>query len=72
MNPILQFLQKKSEVFSTAADNQPAVDIHVLQGERPMAADNKSIGRFQLADIPPAPRGFHKLKLLLILTQMEF
>ena len=48
---------KKSEVFSTAADNQPAVDIHVLQGERSMANDNKSIGRFQLADIPPARRG---------------
>ena len=48
---------KKSEVFSTAADNQPAVDIHVLQGERPMAADNKTLGRFQLTDIPPARRG---------------
>lgn len=48
---------KKSQVFSTAADNQPAVDIHVLQGERPMANDNKTIGRFQLADIPPARRG---------------
>merc|ERR1712157_389800 len=48
---------KKSEVFSTAADNQPSVDIHVLQGERPMAADNKTIGRFQLTDIPPARRG---------------
>ena len=47
----------KSQVFSTAADNQPAVDIHVLQGERPMANDNKTIGRFQLADIPPARRG---------------
>lgn len=48
---------KKSQVFSTAADNQPAVDIHVLQGERSMANDNKTIGRFQLADIPPARRG---------------
>ena len=48
---------KKSEVFSTAADNQTAVDIHVLQGERPMATDNKTLGRFQLADIPPARRG---------------
>ena len=47
----------KSEVFSTAADNQPAVDIHVLQGERPMAADNKTLGRFSLTNIPPAPRG---------------
>lgn len=48
---------KKSEVFSTAADNQPAVDIHVLQGERPMASDNRTLGRFQLSDIPPARRG---------------
>ena len=54
---------KKSEVFSTAADNQPAVDIHVLQGERPMANDNKSIGRFQLADIPPAPRGIPQIEV---------
>tara|TARA_B100000900_G_C20600122_1_gene725151 strand:- start:709 stop:2607 length:1899 start_codon:yes stop_codon:yes gene_type:complete len=54
---------KKSEVFSTAADNQPAVDIHVLQGERPMASDNKSIGRFQLADIPPAPRGTPQIEV---------
>ena len=48
---------KKSQVFSTAADNQPAVDIRIAQGERPMYPDNKEIGRFQLADIPPAPRG---------------
>ena len=54
---------KKSEVFSTAADNQPAVDIHVLQGERPMATDNKSIGRFQLSDIPPAPRGIPQIEV---------
>ena len=55
---------KKSEVFSTAADNQPAVDIHVLQGERPMSTDNKSIGRFQLADIPPAPRGVPQIEVI--------
>ena len=54
---------KKSEVFSTAADNQPAVDIHVLQGERSMATDNKSIGRFQLSDIPPAPRGVPQIEV---------
>lgn len=53
----------KSEIFSTAADNQPAVDIHVLQGERPMAADNKTLGRFQLTDIPPAPRGIPKIEV---------
>ncbi|CAM4140744.1 molecular chaperone DnaK [Lacicoccus alkaliphilus] len=53
----------KSEVFSTAADNQPAVDIHVLQGERPMANDNKTLGRFQLTDIPPAPRGVPQIEV---------
>ncbi|AMM89653.1 molecular chaperone DnaK [Bacillus altitudinis] len=53
----------KSQVFSTAADNQTAVDIHVLQGERPMAADNKTLGRFQLTDIPPAPRGVPQIEV---------
>ncbi len=53
----------KSQVFSTAADNQPAVDIHILQGERPMAADNKTLGRFQLANIPPAPRGVPQIEV---------
>jgi molecular chaperone DnaK len=53
----------KSQVFSTAADNQPAVDIHVLQGERPMSADNKTLGRFQLSDIPPAPRGIPQIEV---------
>ncbi|ALA51176.1 molecular chaperone DnaK [Shouchella clausii] len=53
----------KSQVFSTAADNQPSVDIHVLQGEREMAADNKTLGRFQLTDIPPAPRGVPQIEV---------
>ncbi|EAD7008964.1 molecular chaperone DnaK [Listeria monocytogenes] len=53
----------KSQTFSTAADNQPAVDIHVLQGERPMAKDNKTLGRFQLADIPAAPRGIPQIEV---------
>lgn len=53
----------KSQIFSTAADNQPAVDIHVLQGERSMAKDNKTLGHFQLADIPPAPRGVPQIEV---------
>ena len=53
----------KSQVFSTAADNQPAVDIHILQGERPMASDNKTLGRFQLSNIPPAPRGVPQIEV---------
>ena len=54
---------KKSEVFSTAADNQPSVEIHVLQGERPMASGNRTIGRFHLSDIPPAPRGMPQIEV---------
>jgi molecular chaperone DnaK len=54
---------KKSESFSTAADNQPSVEIHVLQGERPMAKDNKTIGRFHLDGIPPAPRGIPQVEV---------
>ena len=53
----------KSQVFSTAADNQPAVDIHILQGERPMASDNKTLGNFQLTNIPPAPRGIPQIEV---------
>ncbi|MHA6249052.1 molecular chaperone DnaK [Pontibacter sp. CAU 1760] len=55
---------KKSETFSTASDNQPSVEIHVLQGERPMARDNRTIGRFHLADIPPAPRGVPQIEVI--------
>ncbi len=55
---------KKSQIFSTAADNQTAVDIHVLQGERPMAKDNKTLGRFQLVGIPPAPRGVPQIEVV--------
>ena len=53
----------KSQIFSTAVDNQPAVDIHVLQGERPMSADNRTLGRFQLTDIPPSPRGIPQIEV---------
>jgi molecular chaperone DnaK len=54
---------RKSEIFSTATDNQPGVEVHVLQGERPLARDNKTIGRFQLTDIPPAPRGVPQIEV---------
>merc|ERR1712187_961418 len=54
---------KKSQIFSTAQDNQPAVTIHVLQGEREMASSNKSLGRFDLSDIPPAPRGVPQIEV---------
>jgi molecular chaperone DnaK len=55
---------KKSETFSTAADNQPSVEIHVLQGERPLASQNRSLGRFMLGDIPPAPRGVPQIEVI--------
>ena len=54
---------RKSEIFSTAADSQPGVEVHVLQGERPLARDNKTIGRFHLTDIPPAPRGVPQIEV---------
>ena len=55
----------KREIFSTAADNQTTVDIHILQGEREFARDNRTLGRFQLADIPPAPRGIPQIEVTL-------
>src|SRR5262249_653297 len=54
---------RKAEVFSTATDSQPAVTVHVLQGERPMATDNRTLGKFDLADIPPAPRGVPRFEV---------
>jgi molecular chaperone DnaK len=54
---------RKGEIFSTASDNQPAVTVHVLQGERPLATDNRTLGRFDLADIPPAPRGMPRIEV---------
>lgn len=60
---------KKAEIFSTAADNQPAVEIHVLQGERPKAADNITLGRFHLTGIPPAPRGLPQIEVTFDIDQ---
>src|SRR5206468_10894868 len=54
---------RKSEVFSTATDNQTSVEVHVLQGERPMARDNRTLGRFQLVGLPPAPRGLPQIEV---------
>ena len=63
---------KKSQVFSTADDNQTAVTIHVVQGERKQASQNKSLGRFDLADIPPAPRGMPQIEVTLTSTPTVF
>ena len=63
MKEIQLYQLRRSQVFSTAADNQTAVDIHVLQGEREMAHDNKTLGRFQLSEIPPAPRGIPQIEV---------
>ena len=63
MNQIQLFLLKNQKRSSTAADNQPSVEIHVLQGERPMAKDNRTIGRFHLDGIPPAPRGVPQIEV---------
>ncbi len=67
MTPLIQrnttIPTRKSEIFSTAADNQPAVTVHVLQGERPMSGDNRTLGRFDLSDIPPAPRGIPRIEV---------
>ena len=63
LKEILQYQQKKSQIFSTAADGQTSVEVHVLQGEREMAADNKTLGRFQLTGIPAAPRGVPQIEV---------